>query len=112
MRRIFLITAACFILITGCARHYYYRITDSELHIHINQPGAEKVFILCSFDGYKPREAINNGSGRWESILPANAEFKYFYIVDEKVFIPECKMKETDDFGDENCVYIPLLGST
>jgi len=37
-------------------------------------------------------------------------EFKYFYMIDDKMFVPECSMNEKDDFGSVNCVYIPLLG--
>ena len=83
---------------------------NRELHVYLKNKEAEKVFILCSLDEYTPRQATYTGSGTWEAVLPNDTEFKYFYMVDGKVFVPECDMKEEDDFGSENCVYVPLLG--
>ena len=93
----------------GCAGHQY-KVINQELHIYLKDKDAEKVYILSSLDGYTPRRATDTGSGTWEAVFPSDAEFKYFYLVDDKVFIPACEMKERDDFGSENCVYIPLMG--
>ena len=30
-----------------------------------------------------------------------------FYIVDGAVYLPQCRLKEQDDFGSANCLYIP-----
>jgi hypothetical protein len=93
----------------GCAVQQY-KIVNQELHIYLKNREAEKVYLHTSLDEYAPREALKDESGIWVSVLPADMEFKYFYVIDEKVFIPECSMKEKDDFGSVNCVYIPLLG--
>ena len=94
---------------TGCAVQQY-KVIDQELHIYLKDNDAEKVYLHTSLDGYAPREALKDESGLWVSVLPADTEFKYFYIIDGEMFIPECSMKENDDFGSVNCVYIPLLG--
>lgn len=107
--KIILLFLAIFFSITGCATHEY-RVINQELHIYLKDKSAEKVYILSSLDEYTPRKAIDTGSGTWEAILPSDAEFKYFFLVDDKVIVPACDMKEKDDFGSENCIYIPLLG--
>ena len=108
--KIILSFLSIFILLSaGCAVHEY-KVIDQELHIYLKDKEAEKVYVLCSLDEYTPRRATGDGSGTWEAVLPSDMEFKYFYLVDNEVFIPACEMKEKDDFGSENCVYIPLLG--
>jgi hypothetical protein len=109
MKTIFSFLSAIIILTSGCAVRQY-RVINQELHIYLKNKDAEKVYILCSIDEYTPRQATDTGSGTWEAVLPSDAEFRYFFLVDNEVFIPSCKMKEKDDFGSENCVYIPLLG--
>ena len=37
--------------------------------------------------------------------INASRDFRYFYLVDGKVLIPDCRMVEQDDFGGANCVY-------
>ena len=109
MKFILLFFSLFIALTAGCAVHEY-KVIDQELHIYIKDKDAEKVHILCSLDEYTPRQAIVDDSGTWEVVLPSDMEFKYFFIVDDEVFIPACEMKEEDDFGSENCVYIPLMG--
>ncbi len=108
--KIFLLFFSVFLLCsTGCAVQQY-KVIDQKLHIYLKDNDAEKVYLHISIDEYSPREALKDDSGLWVSVLPADAEFKYFYMIDGKMFIPECSMKEKDDFGSVNCVYIPLLG--
>ncbi|MBN1906456.1 MAG: hypothetical protein JW927_15305 [Deltaproteobacteria bacterium] len=94
---------------TGCAVQQY-KVIDQKLHIYLKDNDAEKVYLHSSLDEYAPRAVQKEESGLWVAVLPADAEFKYFYVIDGEVFIPECSMKEKDDFGSVNCVYIPLLG--
>jgi hypothetical protein len=94
---------------TGCAVQQY-TVVNRELHIYLKNKEAEKVYLYTSIDEYEPREVLKDDSGLWVAVLPADKEFKYFYIIDGELFIPECSMKEKDDFGSVNCVYIPLLG--
>ena len=94
---------------SGCVTHEY-RVINQDLHIYLKDKDAEKVYVLCSLDEYTPRKASDTGSGTWEAVLPSDVEFRYFFLVDDEVIVPACDMKEKDDFGSENCVYIPLLG--
>lgn len=110
MKKYFSIIFILFLLTTGCAGRHY-EVKNDRLHIYIKNSKAEKVYMLCSLDEYQPRRAVNTGSGTWETVLSPHMEFKYFFLVDGEVFIPSCELKEKDDFGSENCVYIPLMGS-
>lgn len=108
--KIFLLVLSIFMFCTaGCAVQQY-KIVNQELHIYLKNKEAEEVYLHTSIDEYAPREISKDESGLWVATLPADAEFKYFYVIDGEVFIPECSMKEKDDFGSMNCVYIPLLG--
>jgi hypothetical protein len=109
MKKGLLIFSVFLLCANGCAVQQY-KIVNNELHIYLKDNDAEKVYLHTSIDDYAPREALKDKSGLWISVLPADAEFKYFYMIDNKMFIPECSMKEKDDFGSVNCVYIPLLG--
>ena len=110
MKKYFLLIPVLFLITAGCATHHY-EVKNDRLHIYVQNPEAEKVYMLCSLDEYQPHQAINTGSGTWETVLSPYMEFKYFFLVDGKVFIPPCEFKEKDDFGSENCVYIPMVGT-
>ena len=101
--------AMVILLTAGCATHEY-RVINQELHIYLKDKGAENVYILSSLDEFTPRQATDTGSGTWEAVFPSDVEFRYFFLVDDEVMVPSCDMKEKDDFGSENCIYIPLLG--
>ena len=108
--KIIISISAIFLLITsGCAVQHY-KVIDQKLHIYLKNKDAKEVYLLTSLDQYTPREAAKMDSGTWEAVLPSDAEFKYFFLIDGEVLTPDCRMKEKDDFGSENCVFIPLLG--
>ena len=109
MKLIFSFLSIMFLLTAGCTvRHY--EIINQELHLYVQKPDADEVYFFSSIDEFQPHKVRENDSGDWEAVLPSNIEFKYFFTVDGKLFIPECKFKEQDDFGSENCIYTPLLG--
>lgn len=93
---------------TACSGHSY-RIKNNNLHIYLKEPGAHTVIFLSSLDDFSPHEAHRIDKRTWEIILPTKIEFKYFYIVDGVPFIPDCKYKENDDFGSQNCIFIPEM---
>lgn len=95
--------------ISGCATSYSCKVVNNELNIVINKPETEKIFFLSSLDGFKRHEIFQNNKGLWEITLPADRDFRFFFIADESIFLPECNQREIDDFGSENCVYIPDL---
>ena len=103
----YFIAAILFVLIlSGCVpNHFVERNTDS-LMFYLQKPEAKRVQFAASFDHYILHDARENSSGLWQVKVPVNAELKYFYIVDGLVYIPECRFKEKDDFGAENCLYL------
>ena len=94
------------LIFTGCAGHYY-RKNNGSLSIFLKMPDAQQVYFLSSLDGYRPRKAIRVDDRTWQISTPAQMEFTYFYKVDGKVYLPNCRLKEQDDFGSQNCIYIP-----
>ncbi|MBI9083695.1 MAG: hypothetical protein JEZ11_08855 [Desulfobacterales bacterium] len=94
-------------LLSGCGTHGY-RIDGNDLTLILRKPQAQSVVLVSSLDGFSPRPA-KNVAGCWEVTLPAGKAFKYFYRVDGVVFLPDCPLRENDDFGDETCIFDPLL---
>lgn len=96
------------IILSGCAGHYY-KVSDNSVYIGIKEPDAKEVYFLSSLDQYERHEVLKNNRGVWEVSLPSDLEFRYFFIVDGDVFIPPCVQKEKDDFGSENCIFVPEI---
>ncbi len=94
------------IILSGCApKHFIEKDTDS-LTFYLQRPKANRVQFAASFDHYTLHEARQDSSGLWEVKVPMNSELTYFYIVDGLIYIPECRFKEKDDFGSENCLFL------
>ncbi len=106
MNRLIFFPAFFIIGLTACAGHSY-RVKDNNLHIYLKEPNAQTVYFLHSLDGYAPHEAKKIDGRTWEIIVPANTEFKYFYLVDGVPHIPACEFSENDDFGSKNCIFVP-----
>ena len=96
------------LVFTGCASHYYRKNNDT-LSIFLKIPDAQQVYFLSSLDGYQPRKAIRVNNRTWQISAPAQSEFKYFYKVDGTVYLPSCRLEEQDDFGSQNCIYMPEM---
>jgi len=105
--RLILMGVGFLCLTSGCASHYY-RSHEQGLSLYLRQPGADSVLLYSSVDGFSPHVAERSG-GCWVVTVPADRAFRYFYEVDGRVTIPQCRLKEKDDFGLENCVYEPGL---
>lgn len=90
----------------GCATHYQHH-DERLVHLFLRRPDARSVYLATSLDGFRPRPASARGGGLWESVLPADREFTYFYLLDGEVFVPACACREVDDFGSVNCIYTP-----
>ncbi len=102
-----LVWAGVLFIFGGCAAHYH-RVDKNGMTLYLRLPSAENVILFSSLDGFSPHTAQWR-DGKWVNSLPADREFRYFYQVDGQLFIPECRLKEKDDFGFENCVYVPGL---
>ena len=90
----------------GSGAHYY-SVRGDTVIFYLEKPKARNVYFAHSRDGYKLHriEAVNPGT--WEVAMTAESEFSYFYVIDGNVFIPACEFRETDDFGSENCIFVP-----
>lgn len=94
------------VIMTGCASHYH-RVNDGMVHLYLKKSDAGIVWFASSLDGFDLHKARKADSSTWEVVVPADAEFRYFYMIDGKLYIPPCRNRERDDFGSENCLFIP-----
>ena len=108
MKKLAIVTLMFFVGLGGCTTHYY-SITGSKIHLYIKKPKAKSVFFASSLDGYELHRAERKDNGIWEVTVPLGDEFSYFYMADGTLLIPPCRYKEKDDFGSENCIFIPDL---
>ena len=93
-------------LLAGCQNHFH-KLKEGTLYLYLSYPEAKRVQLYCSFDGYQAHPAKKTDDDMWEVPVPFTSEFTYFYIVDGEVFLPSCRLKEKDDFGSENCIFVP-----
>ena len=93
--------------LAGCAATHYHERQSERVTFYLRAPGAEKVEFVSSLDAYDPHRASRLKGSRWAVTVVPNSEFRYFYIVDGRVYLPECELYEKDDFGSRNCVYVP-----
>ena len=106
MRRCLISVFAALILMSGCARSFY-RVADDRVTFYLDLPDAQQVYFAYSLDEYRLHEIKKKPAGTWTIAVPADIEFRYFFIVDEAVHLPDCKIREADDFGSENCIFEP-----
>ena len=104
MKRKMLLCLALAMAACGCSTHYY-RVRADGVELVLIDPKAGQVQLATSLDRFAVQPARNLGRGRWVATVTGVDEFRYFYLVDGKVFIPDCPLKETDDFGSQNCIY-------
>ncbi len=97
----------CTAALSGCASKHYIEQQAGTLLFSLRLPEATRVQFSSSLDNYVLHDSRRNSSGDWQITVPTGEEMKYFYIVDGAVFIPECQLLETDDFGSKNCLYRP-----
>ena len=100
-----LLIVSLMLLVAGCSSHYY-RIKADMLEIYLNKPDAHRVVFACSLDHFEPHEA-SNLDGHWVVTVHRKDQFRYFYVIDVELFLPRCRLKEKDDFGSENCIFVP-----
>lgn len=106
MKILALFLASLVLVASGCTSHSH-RLKSDTLYLYLKRPHAKVVSFACSLDGYELHKAEKIGRTTWQIAVPAGVEFRYFYIVDNLIYLPPCKFRETDDFGSENCIYVP-----
>ena len=93
--------------LAGCAATHYHKRQSDRVTFYLKAPEARGVAFASSLDAYYPHQANKVNGSRWAVTVAANSEFRYFYLVDGAVHVPECRFYEKDDFGSRNCVYVP-----
>ena len=107
MKRLILPIFVLALCLAGCATAHYQEKGPGLVTFYLRAPGAEKVEFVSSLDAFNPHRASRLEGSRWAVTVATNTEFRYFYIVDGAVFLPECELYEKDDFGSRNCVFVP-----
>ena len=90
----------------GCTAHYHI-INNGHVEMLLTAPQAQSVVLVISGDTFQQVQALRDDSGMWKVTLSRLNEFKYFYLVDGKAYLPDCRLRENDDFGSNNCVFSP-----
>jgi hypothetical protein len=98
--------AAAFLWIISCAGHVY-KAPDEKVILYLELSKAQQVYFACSLDEYRLQKVNKMKANRWEIAVPAHLEFRYFFLVDGSVYLPDCEYREADDFGSENCIFVP-----
>ena len=93
----------------GCTRQHYVIVEANSLTLYLQAPQATRVQFASSLDRFVLHEAVNTGNGSWVISGLAPKEFQYFYLVDGKAMLPECRFLQHDDFGTANCRYLPQV---
>ena len=90
----------------GCTAHYH-KINNGNVEMFLTAPQAQSVVLVISGDTFQQVQALRDDSGMWKVTLSRLNEFKYFYLVDGKAYLPDCRLRENDDFESNNCVFSP-----
>jgi hypothetical protein len=93
--------------LSACATHFH-RIQKNQVTLVLRLPEAREVLLATSLNGFNLCPAARV-SDAWEVTLPADQSFRYFYRVDGEIVVPDCSLKESDDFGSQNCIFEPRL---
>ncbi len=90
--------------LAGCAAAHYHERQSGRVTFYLRAPEARGVAFASSLDDYQIHRAEQVSGSRWAVTVATNSEFRYFYIVDGRVYLPECELYEKDDFGGENSI--------
>ena len=107
MRGLVFLILAVLPLLMGCLSRHDAILRENAVRLRLDRPGAEVVYFASSHDGFELHQTTRIDKRTWEAIVPADVEFSYFYIVDGVVYVPPCRLREKDDYGGTNCIYIP-----
>lgn len=95
--------------LAGCTAHYHR--TQGEVVSFFLKKNAHEVFFASSLDQFILHPTRQNRNGLWQIEVPGAQSFRYFYLVDGALYTPDCRFKEFDDFGTQNCIFIPHMSA-
>ncbi len=81
-----------------------FKTEDSVMKGYFRVKDANSVAFYSSADGFTKKEAVKQGK-IWTVTIPESREFTYYLEKDGEIYLPECDMKQQDDFGGTVCVY-------
>jgi hypothetical protein len=93
-------------MVTGCSTHYL-RVENGQAYLYLKAPHADSVMFASSLDRFQWRSAEKLDSRTWQVAIPKDIPQTYIYLVDNQIVVPDCRFREKDDFGSENCIYVP-----
>ncbi len=91
----------------GCGPSHFSARQAGGLRLYLDLPEASEVLFVSSADSFQPHPTTKTGDGLWVTRLLADQEFHYFYRVDGRLYVPDCRYSDNDDFGTRNCIYQP-----
>ncbi|SDO65335.1 hypothetical protein [Desulforhopalus singaporensis] len=89
----------------SCAT-YRSGLNGREITLVLNNPHARQVTFFSSLDNFYGQK-LQNQKGLWKITVATTTAFRYFYIIDDNIYLPPCPLQEQDDFGEKNCVFEP-----
>jgi hypothetical protein len=102
-----LMTMVCMTVCAGCTPQHSVTVQENVVSLTLMAPDASKVQFADSLDQFAVHQTVKGREGAWLITGLPNTAFLYFYLVDGRVMIPDCRFKERDDFGSVNCRYLP-----
>jgi hypothetical protein len=106
MKSVLFISITAALALTACSSHTL-RTEGTRTYLFLKIKNARSVMFASSLDRFQRRPAEKISRNTWRVTIPRDIPQSYFYFVDDKVFLPDCRLKETDDFGSQNCIYFP-----
>jgi hypothetical protein len=102
---------AILVAILGCASRAPHAIgvCDDHIAFRLSSPAAKSVSVVVIGQTVQNQPARREKNGDWVAEVSLNAkepvnDLRYFYLVNGAAYLPPCPMKDSDDFGAENCV--------
>jgi hypothetical protein len=102
-----LATAFLLLVLAGCAPRHTVVMQGNTVVLVLTAPESSQVGFASSLDQFTVHQALKAGPDQWIVKGLPNREFQYFYVVDGKVLLPECRYTVSDDFGSVNCRHLP-----
>ncbi len=102
-----LLSVILLLLLPSCAPRHVMVKEAGGVTLYLDVPKAEEVLFASSADSFQLQSTRKNPAGLWLTNTLTDREFHYFYVVDGRVYVPDCRYREKDDFGATNCIYQP-----
>jgi hypothetical protein len=97
------------LLNSACTEKHQVKVFENSIVLTCTYPDAAEVLFASSIDRFRLQRARKVTTDTWEVTVPRQQSFSYFYLVDDKLTLPDCTYTVLDDFGSRNCLYISEL---